>query len=89
MMYIYILSGLAISIVFFLYTYTVYLSTKNDKERDQSFKQAIKDSFVLFVLSGSINYLIHEYFYNDFVSKIFPSQPVKKTTEIFTDQPGF
>lgn len=88
-MYIYILSGLATSVVFFLYSYVFYLSIKAEKERDQSFKEAIKDSFVIFVISIGANYLMHEYFYNDFVSKIFPSQPVKKPTEIFTDQPGF
>ena len=52
-------------------------------------KNSIKDSFVLFVLSCGTNYSIHEYFYIDFVNKIFPSQPTKKTAEIFTDQPGF
>jgi len=89
MMYIYILSALAISVVFFLYNYIFYLSTIEDYEREQAFKNSIKDSFVLFVLSCGTHYLIQEYFYIDFVNKIFPSQPTKKTAEIFTDQPGF
>ena len=89
MMYIYILSALAISVVFFLYNYMFYLSTKQEADREQALKNSIKDSFVLFVLSCGTDYLIHEYFYIDFVNKIFPSQPTKKTAEIFTDQPGF
>ena len=89
MMYIYILSALAISFVFFIYNYVFYLSSKQPDEKDVYLKERIKDSFVLFVLSGGINYLIHEYFHNDSVSKIFPKAPVQKTTEIFTDQPGF
>ena len=88
-MYIYILSALAISVIFFLYNYIFYLSTKQESERELALKNYIKDSFVLFVLSCGTNYVIHEYFYIDFVNRIFPSQPTKKTTEIFTDQPGF
>tara|TARA_Y100000768_G_C23891935_1_gene640617 strand:+ start:794 stop:1060 length:267 start_codon:yes stop_codon:yes gene_type:complete len=88
-MYIYILSALAISLMFFIYNYVFYLSTKKPEEKDIFVKEKIKDSFVIFVLSSGIYYLIQEYFHNDFVSKIFPKPNTKNATEIFTDQPGF
>ena len=65
------------------------LSSSNKEEKEKYLKERIKDSFVLFVLSGSIHYLIHEYFHNDFVSKIFPKVSTSKSADIFTDQPGF
>ena len=89
MIYIHILSALAISIMFFLYNYIFYIPTIQEKNREQTFKNILKDSFVLFIISGSVNYILQEYFHNDFVSKIFLPQTVTKTTEIFTDQPGF
>lgn len=89
MIYIHILSALAISVLFFLYNYIFYISTIQEKNREHHLKSCIKDTFVLFVISGGVNYILQEYFHNDFVSKIFQPQTVKKTAEIFTDQPGF
>ncbi len=88
-MYIYVLSAIAISFMFFMYNYMFHLSSSNKEEKEKYLKERIKDSFVLFVLSGSIHYLIHEYFHNDFVSKIFPKVSTSKSADIFTDQPGF
>ena len=88
-MYIYILTALAISIIFYLYNYIFNISSKKGEEKELYLKERMKDSFVLFVLSGGIQYLVNEYFHNDFISKIFPKTPTNKPTEIFTDQPGF
>ena len=49
----------------------------------------MKDTIVVFLLSGATNYLVDEYFYKDFYSKIFPGEKQKLPTQVFTDQPGF
>ena len=81
----YILNAAFVSIVFFIYK---YIQTHNNPDQFEQ-KTIIKESIFLFIASSMGNFLIGEYFYNDFYLKIFPLQNAKPATEVFTDKPGF
>ena len=91
MMLLYALTSLGISVLFFVYKNLSMLSEKNTLERDNEFKQIIKETAIVASISGGVTYFLNEYFYKDFASKIFGSTTNGNVTptEIFTDKPGF
>jgi len=81
----YLLNSLAVAIIFIIYRY----AQQHNCEQQLEQKIIIKESIFLFITGCIANFFIGEYFYNDFYSKIFPTDKKKPLTEVFTDKPGF
>lgn len=87
---VYILNAISISILFLIYKLVDnYGSNDKPDKKDLNIKKILKETIVLFIVSVSSNFVVGEYFYNDFLSKIYEPVNKKMPTEIFTDKPGF
>ena len=93
---LYIINGLIISISFVLYKTIINITyNPNNPSKEKDNKQIYKEGLVLFFIATASNYIITEFFYNDYFSKIYSN--LKPTTtgnnlkgpEVFTDKPGF
>ena len=93
---LYIVNGLAITLLYISYKFIInYTSELSESEKTNNNKQLFKEGFILFLISTGVNYIITEFFYNDYLSKIYnnitqtPIANSLKTPEVFTDKPGF
>jgi len=87
---LYVINAIAISILFLIYKLIDnYSSTTKSEVKELNNKQIFKETIILFIVSIGSNFVIGEYFYNDFLSKIYEPVNKKMPTEIFTDKPGF
>jgi hypothetical protein len=93
---LYIVNGLVISLLYVVYKFIInYTSDLNESEKTINNKQLFKEGFVLFLISTGANYIITEFFYNDYLSKIYnnikqtPNNNSVKPPQVFTDKPGF
>tara|TARA_Y100000992_G_C21082075_1_gene403847 strand:+ start:75 stop:365 length:291 start_codon:yes stop_codon:yes gene_type:complete len=93
---LYIVTGLAISLLYVLYKFIInYTSELSESEKTTNNKQLFKEGFILFLISAGSNYFITEFLYNDYLSNIYnnmkqgPISNTLKSPEVFTDKPGF
>jgi len=93
---LYIVNGLIISISFVLYKIIInYTYYSNDPTKEKENKQIYKEGFILFLIATATNYVVTEFFYNDYFSKIYNNLKPPSTgnnlkgPEVFTDKPGF
>lgn len=93
---LYIINGLVISLLYIIYKFVInYTSDLDESEKTINNKQLFKEGLLLFITSTGANYIITEFFYNDYLSKIYnnikqtPINNSVKTPEVFTDKPGF
>ena len=93
---LYIVNGLTIALLFVLYKLFInfnYDSNNSSKEKEN--KQIYKEGIVLFMIATATNYVISEFFYNDYFSKIYSPSNISSTgnnvkaPQVFTDKPGF
>lgn len=89
---IHILNPLCLAFVFIMYKFISKFTLNDEKVNDDDNKKIIKDGLFIFISGTVVNYVITEYFYTDYLSKIFnvaKSVNTTKAPEVFTDKPGF